>query len=265
MTRIKKKVQMEAKNKKKKKSVHRIATLSTCFADGEQISSFKPYASRPQTSGLIKTNNSKIIIDERPNTYVSVLYLLAPPVVLFFVLFSAMKAEMKVLSPQNDELNAKVNFFKVMHNVTKFRSNLKNKMSDSEHAQLLSKLPIQKRLFLQRSRRNKAWTMQKIKKKLVAIKGRLPYLQKYKMRQLVNYSSSRLKYGKLESVRQSLLNKHTDSDLNVLRENECMQSIIANIFQNGCKQQSVDIFERIERVLSTLNRFKRTQCGQCYE
>ena len=84
MTRIKKKIQMEAKSKKKKKSVHRIATLSTCFAYGEQTSSFKPYASRPQTSGSIKTNNSKIIIDERPNTYVSVLYLLVPPVVLFF-------------------------------------------------------------------------------------------------------------------------------------------------------------------------------------
>lgn len=104
--------------------------------------------------------------------------------------------------------------FQIMHKMSQFRNNLKERVSDNEHAELLSMLPIQKRLFLQRSKNGKEWTMQKIKRRLVGIKGRLPKRQKYRKGQFLNYDNPK----RIDS----------DSDLNALSKTE--RSRLSQIF-----------------------------------
>merc|ERR1711991_1140408 len=100
---------------------------------------------------------------------------------------TALVAKSKVLSPRKsakDETDKKVNVFKVMHNVARFKMNLKDKLADNQHAKILSKAPIiKKRGGIQKKNKDKVWTMKKLRQELYAIKGKLPYLQKYKKSQ----------------------------------------------------------------------------------
>eukprot|EP01083_Nonionella_stella_P221355 790906_1 len=211
MSKIKKKIQMESK--KKKRIVH-IASLSTHFIEQSKLKKL----TRPQTTALTKrTKDNKET--ERPTTV------------------NALMAVPKVVSPRNQS----VNVFKVMANVTKFKRNLKEKLSDNQHAKLLSKMPIQHQnrwtFNKKKNKKNKKkiWTMKKLRKRLFLIKGKLPYLQKYKTSQIIDYTKQkRLQYEMIETLRK-IIDENRKSKkkkrikcLNVLSKNDIQR--LAEIF-----------------------------------
>ena len=138
---------------------------------------------------------------------------------------------------------SKSNVFAVMQRVNRFKNNLKDKVEDTQHAHKLSKeAPIQrpnvKRMKKTKgSQRAKDWSIQRLRREVYRLKGKLPWFQRYgRHRPLIDYGDlERLRCSDIETVRDHLAAKHHGFNLNVLRKGdiEKLEEVFGEIDANG--------------------------------
>ena len=222
----------------RKRNVFRIASLSTVPVEKSKmnrLSRIQNDRNESKDDSSASAPSTNIVVADAPKPQLTPKMESTPKVT------DSKKMESEL--PSKSPAESKTNVFAVMHRVNRFKNNLKDKVEDTQHAAKLSKeAPIQRPNVkrtkkTKKSQRPKDWSIQRLRREVYRLKGKLPYFQKYgRRRQLIEYEHvDRLQFSEIETVRDHLVAKHHGFNLNVLGKEDIdkLKEVFGEIDANG--------------------------------